>query len=52
MEKIIYVIGHKNPDTDSAASAAAYAALKQTQGATKLPGRQGGKYEPSNRICF
>jgi len=28
----IYVIGHKNPDTDSVCSAIAYAALKQAQG--------------------
>ena len=32
MRKKIYVIGHRNPDTDSIASAIAYAALKQQQG--------------------
>ena len=37
-ERKIYVVGHKNPDTDSICSAIAYAALK-----TALTGR---KYEP------
>jgi manganese-dependent inorganic pyrophosphatase len=32
MQKKIYVIGHRNPDTDSVVSAAAYARLKQLQG--------------------
>jgi manganese-dependent inorganic pyrophosphatase len=32
MEKKVYVIGHRNPDTDSVVSAAAYARLKQLQG--------------------
>jgi manganese-dependent inorganic pyrophosphatase len=32
MEKKIYIIGHRNPDTDSVVSAAAYAVLKQAQG--------------------
>jgi manganese-dependent inorganic pyrophosphatase len=35
IEKKIYVIGHKNPDTDSVVSAAAYARLKQLQGQGK-----------------
>ena len=33
-ERKVYVVGHKNPDTDSICSAIAYAALK-----TKLTGR-------------
>lgn len=37
-ERKVYVVGHKNPDTDSICSAIAYAALK-----TKLTGRT---YEP------
>ena len=31
--KNIYVIGHRNPDTDSICSAIAYANLKRTMGA-------------------
>jgi manganese-dependent inorganic pyrophosphatase len=34
MKKTVYVIGHRNPDTDSVASAIAYAALKQQTGFT------------------
>ena len=37
-ERKVYVVGHKNPDTDSICSAIVYAALK-----TKLTGRE---YEP------
>ena len=37
-ERKIYVVGHKNPDTDSICSAIAYAALK-----TAVTGK---KYEP------
>ena len=33
-ERKVYVVGHKNPDTDSICSAIVYAALK-----TKLTGR-------------
>ncbi len=36
MEDCITVIGHKNPDTDSIASALAYAALKQMLGEEKV----------------
>lgn len=32
MEKTLYVIGHRNPDTDSIASAVAYAALRRRTG--------------------
>ena len=32
MDKTIYVIGHKNPDTDSIVSAVAYAKLKNLMG--------------------
>lgn len=42
MEKNIFVIGHKNPDTDSICSAIAYAHLKnQTSGAHYVPMRAG-----------
>jgi manganese-dependent inorganic pyrophosphatase len=42
MPKKIYVIGHKNPDTDTIVSAIAYAELLRLQGlANVLPARQG-----------
>ncbi len=37
----VYVVGHKSPDTDSVASAIAYAALKKAQGVEAVPAMQG-----------
>jgi len=37
----VYVVGHKNPDTDSVTSAIAYAALKKVQGIDAIPVVQG-----------
>ncbi len=39
--KKIYVIGHKNPDTDSISSTLAYARLKQRLGINAIPARIG-----------
>ena len=39
--KPIYVIGHRNPDTDSICSAIGYAHLKQELGVNALPARAG-----------
>ena len=41
MQSPIYVIGHKNPDTDSICGAIALAALKQAQGINAIPARLG-----------
>ena len=41
--KKIYVIGHKNPDTDSIVSSIAYAALKQELGEKNVFPTRGGK---------
>jgi manganese-dependent inorganic pyrophosphatase len=41
--KKIYVIGHKNPDTDSIVSSIAYAALKQELGEKNVFPARGGK---------
>lgn len=41
MEKPIYVIGHRNPDTDSICSAIGYAHLKQALGENAVPARAG-----------
>ncbi|OGR01132.1 MAG: manganese-dependent inorganic pyrophosphatase [Deltaproteobacteria bacterium RIFOXYD12_FULL_50_9] len=37
----VYVVGHKNPDTDSVASAIAYASLKKAMGVDAVPVMQG-----------
>jgi len=41
--KKVYVIGHKNPDTDSIVSAIAYAELKHSLGETNVFPARGGK---------
>ena len=41
MAKPIYVIGHRNPDTDSICSAICYAELKQALGEHAVPARAG-----------
>ena len=41
MQQPIYVIGHKNPDTDSICGAIALAALKKAQGINAVPARIG-----------
>lgn len=46
MYKKIYVIGHKNPDTDSIASAIAYAALRQSQGHGNVVAAMAGQPNP------
>ncbi|MDR2194640.1 MAG: putative manganese-dependent inorganic diphosphatase [Treponema sp.] len=52
MEKRIYVIGHRNPDTDSVAAAAAYAALKQTQGMSHCVAARAGNLHPQTESVF
>ncbi|WP_026843057.1 putative manganese-dependent inorganic diphosphatase [Citrifermentans bremense] len=46
MEKEIYVIGHKNPDTDSVASAIAYARLKRELGEERVTAAMAGGLNP------
>jgi manganese-dependent inorganic pyrophosphatase len=41
MEDIIYITGHKNPDTDSICSAVAYSELKKKLGFNAVPARLG-----------
>lgn len=41
MSEIVYITGHKNPDTDSICSCIAYAELKQKQGIPAVPVRIG-----------
>ncbi len=51
-EKKIYVIGHRNPDTDSVVSAASYAALKQAQGVKNCFAARAGKPTPQTEYIF
>jgi manganese-dependent inorganic pyrophosphatase len=52
MEKCIYVIGHRNPDTDSVVSAAAYARLKQLQGLTHCRAARAGNTNPQTEYIL
>jgi manganese-dependent inorganic pyrophosphatase len=51
-KKTVYVIGHRNPDTDSVVSAAAYARLKQLQGQRKVVAARAGKINPQTEYIF
>jgi len=52
MEKRIYVIGHRNPDTDSVVSAAAYARLKTLLGLPNYRSARAGKVNPQTEYIF
>lgn len=52
MEKTIYVIGHRNPDTDSIASAIGYAALKTRLGAANVVPAMAGEPNPQTRYIL
>jgi len=49
MTEAVYVVGHKNPDTDSICSAIAYAELKKKLGVNAVAARQG---EPNPETKF
>jgi manganese-dependent inorganic pyrophosphatase len=50
--KRIYIIGHRNPDTDSVVSAAAYARLKQAQGMDNCIAARAGKLSPQTEYIL
>ena len=52
MEKKIYVVGHKNPDTDSIASAIAYAELKKRLGHENVFAAMAGTPNPQTRYVL
>ncbi|MDD2853672.1 MAG: putative manganese-dependent inorganic diphosphatase [Desulfuromonadaceae bacterium] len=52
MSKITYVIGHRNPDTDSIASAISYAALKQRLGDCSVTAAMAGAPNPQTRYIL
>ena len=52
MNKTTYVIGHRNPDTDSIASAIGYAALKQARGENHVIAAMAGAPNPQTRYIL
>jgi manganese-dependent inorganic pyrophosphatase len=52
VEKMIYVVGHKNPDTDSIASAIAYSELKRKQGCVNVTAAMAGSPNPQARYIL
>lgn len=52
MTQTTYVIGHRNPDTDSIASAIAYAALKRHLGDTSVVAAMAGAPNPQTRYIL
>ena len=52
MQKKIYIIGHRNPDTDSIVAAASYARLKQLLGQTNCIAARAGKLNPQAEYIF
>lgn len=52
MDKTIYVIGHKNPDTDSIVSAVAYAKLKNLMGYPEYVAARAGHLNPQTTFIF
>jgi manganese-dependent inorganic pyrophosphatase len=52
MIKTTYVIGHRNPDTDSIASAIGYAALKREQGDETVIAAMAGAPNPQTRYIL
>jgi manganese-dependent inorganic pyrophosphatase len=52
VEKTVYVIGHKNPDTDSVVAAKAYAALKQALGMAEARAARAGAATPQTEYIF
>jgi len=52
MVKTTYVIGHKNPDTDSVVSAAAYAELKRALGFGNVVAARAGAVNPQTEYIF
>lgn len=52
MKKTVYIFGHKNPDTDCAVSATAYARLKQLMGFDNYVAARAGHFNPQTDYVF
>ena len=50
MQQYVYIVGHKNPDTDSICAALAYAELKQRLGVHAIPCRLGPLNEETKYV--
>ncbi|MDR3341396.1 MAG: putative manganese-dependent inorganic diphosphatase [Treponema sp.] len=51
-KKPVYIIGHRNPDTDSVVAATAYARLKQLLGKPEYMAGRGGTISPQTEYIF
>ncbi|MDA8411479.1 MAG: putative manganese-dependent inorganic diphosphatase [Treponema sp.] len=52
MDRTVYVIGHKNPDTDSVVAATAYAELKRSLGMPEARAARAGAANPQTEYIF
>lgn len=52
MTNKVYIIGHRNPDTDSVVAATAYARLKQLLGKTEYVAARAGHLAPQTEYIF
>ena len=52
MKKTVYIIGHKNPDTDAVVSAVGYAKLKNLLGQDECVAARAGHLNPQTRYIF
>lgn len=52
MKKTVYIFGHKNPDTDCAVAATAYARLKQLLGCNNYFAARAGHFNPQTDYIF
>jgi len=52
MEKTVYIIGHKNPDTDAVVSAVGYARLKNLMGLENFKPARAGHLNPQTAYIF
>lgn len=52
MNKTVYIIGHKNPDTDAVVSAVGYAALKNLLGQPQYKAARAGHLNPQTTYIF
>ena len=52
MEKTVYIIGHKNPDTDAVVSAVGYARLKNLLGYPQYKAARAGHLNPQTAYIF
>ncbi|MDR0409167.1 MAG: putative manganese-dependent inorganic diphosphatase [Spirochaetaceae bacterium] len=51
-KKTVFIMGHRNPDTDSVVAAAAYAQLKKLLGKEEYVPIRGGKLSPQTEYIF